>query len=153
MGLLKFEQFSSIPTLKRKIQSRREQIERYKPNFSEWGLINGTQVIVDGVAAGVLFTVPEGDVLYITSAFVSARQTISGTGDVNLFSNLNGSATLFIGCTVQGATGSTAANSNSLNYSMPIRVPSNGTVEMALSATRGLAGFQGFTIPKSLEIV
>ena len=44
MGLLLLSEFSSIPSLKLKIESRRQQKERYTPSFSEWGVVNGVSV-------------------------------------------------------------------------------------------------------------
>jgi len=158
MGLLRFSNFSSIPTLFKKIQSRREQKEKYSPTFVEWGMINGTQIAeaADQTGSGetTLFTVPGGDVFYLTSAMIAAAETAgvaaTKTGAINIVTGVSGNTSI-LGWITRLANGNF---SGSISLGMPLRLGEGTVISVAASAdSTARASIQGFTIPKSLEIV
>lgn len=153
MGLLFFSKFSSIPNLFRKIQSRREQKERFTPTFAEWGLLNGEQIIASADGnLGLLFAVPANEILYITSASLSQGDTTTSIG-AKATIQIAGKGTIL---SVASSSTLTFVNSITQTYPMPIRV--NGATNVVItgldSGTSNVTGtIQGFLLSESLEIV
>jgi len=152
MGLLLLSNFSSIPNLRAKIQSRREQKERFTRSFVEWGLINGLQVVESTTTQGTvtLFTVPSNTTLYITNAFASISTGSGQAGNASVLIQ-GGSSFLQTTCNVANTT------SEAQIYNKPIKVEAGGIVESQTTQAAGVqavaTGISGFTIPNSLEIV
>lgn len=153
MGLLKLRGFSSIPTLKRKIQSRREQKERYSPTWAEWATENQEQVIRQvsvNVATTVFFTVDPDRLLFITSAWISTSSATNTTDSNIHFGPDNVQNILVNGLARAGSEANVA-----VTFNKPIRVDSGVTVSIrgAGIGTFARGGFTGFLTPKSKEIV
>jgi len=153
MGLLRLSGFSSIPNLFKKIQSRREQKEKYVPTWKEFASTNFTQVLArDGASNGttILFTVPDNLNLFITNVWMHSGIT---TGEQIQSVHLLGDSTLNVLMELR-TDGINSAN-NSMNFSMPVRVEADVVVNYTASGIGnfGTAGFTGFTTPKSEEIV
>jgi len=157
MGLLRFSQFSSIPNLFKKIQSRRQQKERYSPTWLEWAAVNQQQVIesANHTSGGtILFTVPRGEVLFITSVKLSI-EVEGGVGTSNGSIEIAGEES-FIRLRV--SSGAPTAFSESMNFTMPFRVNAGKQIQInsanAGSITHVLdGGFIGFLVPDSFEFV
>jgi len=152
MGLLLLSEFSSIPNLQTKIQSRREQKEKYSPTWTEWAVQNGTQILRDRQGSGVMFTVPNGSVLYITSASLTTSDdsAVSGTSaSLDAGSSVGSRQILSIG----GSAAQTFVQSITNSFPMPIRVEGGFTVSLTGGESDILGTFQGFEIPRSLEVV
>lgn len=161
MGLLRYKGFSSIPTLFKKIQSRREQLERFTPTFAEWASKNRIQIVRDGArttsGATIIFTVESGDVLFITSAwFVTSTD---GT-DVFQIANLeitDESRTILRN--IFEVRHNPAIRSDpipiSSSFPSPIRIEGGRNIEVTNQGANivSSAGFVGWIEQKSLEIV
>lgn len=150
MGLLRFSRFSSIPTLQRKIQSRREQKERYTLSFPEWGLLNGEQIIRnsrDNITPVTLYTVPAGRVLFVTEAFVSTGSASTNNTFAHIFIDVITRVIL------EAAARGTAALSQT--FTKPIRVKGGESLisDSSGNSTTSAMGFNAFEIAESQEIV
>lgn len=155
MGLLKFDRFSSIPNLKSKISSRRQQKEKHTPTFTEWGILNGERIIRNSTSAGTntLYEVPVGRVLFITAVHCcigndsqpNARGLIS-IGDTSA----SGVGETMLNVTTQKA-GDSANESITFNHLVKVEA---GEIVQAkeVSSNASSIGFIGFELPRSLEI-
>lgn len=162
MGLLKFRGFSSIPTLFKKIQSRREQKERFSPTNAEWASKNQVQRILDTsrtTAGGtIIFTVPSGTVLFITSAWFTSQTTgtdIFQIADLQITSAARTSerAIFVIRHRTDGLILPVVPLASA--FPSPLKVLAGKNIEIvnqgANITTSG--GFTGWTEPESVEIV
>lgn len=156
MGLLKLSNFSSIPNLLSKIQSRRQQKERYTPTLAEWAVLNGERIIRNSTSAGAgtLFTVPQGQILFITAVHVSVANE----------STPNARGIISIGNTSASGEGETMLNLTTnadashaevaMTFGHLVKVDAGEIVQAKeISSNSSSIGFIGFLIPKSLEIV
>jgi len=152
MGLLRYRGFSSIPTLLRKIQSRREQKEKYSPTWQEWAVQNGEQIFASDSQAGtgttILRTVPDDKILFISSAWISAiHEGVAGT---DIVCNLESQGKRILTILLDQNEGGQLA----LSFPMPLRIEGGQTVNIIVGGVaEAFAGFVGFEIPQSLEIV
>lgn len=155
MGLLRLSDFSSIPNLRAKIQSRRQQIERYSSTWSEWAAQNFDQVLGNGVVTDgtitTIFTVPAGVTLYITSAYLSIESHSVTQRRADMLETGTQDLVLQVACAGNDS------NSNSTNFTQPLIVRQGETIDIVpsvlLADATVVGGFHGFQIPKSLEIV
>lgn len=153
MGLLLLSEFSSIPNFRAKLQSRRQQKERYTPTWTEWASQNGLRILrngnVSGIAGLTIFTVPDDEKLFITSLWLS----IASNGGINIGTGnviKTGDITVArVACSADGQ------NSLSLNFDTPLEFESGEVVRITgnVANYEVHVGFSGFTFKKSLEIV
>lgn len=156
MGLLRLSRFSSIPNLRAKIQSRRQQKERYTSTFAEWGAINGLRIVRNrtGAGTGTLYTVPEGKVLFITAAHASVANdsTPNARGIISIGSTSgSGEGETLLNV----ATNATSGEANvAITFGHLVKVEAGEFVEgKEISSNSSSLGFIGFELPRSLEIV
>lgn len=156
MGLLKFSRFSAIPNLLRKIQSRRQQKEKYTPSFTEWAILNGTRIVRNTTSAGTndLFTVPAGKVLFITAVHccVGNDATPNARGLISI-GNTSASGVGETMLNVVTTDGAESAN-ESITFNHLVKVDAGEIVQAKeVSSSASSIGFIGFELPRSLEIV
>jgi len=122
----------------------KKKIEFVK-SWVEWNAINSIQIIKFRGTTGTLHTVPARRTFYITSCYIDARDDSATTGGtVSIFKGASNDRIMSISTTPVTLTG---VFTNSLNFSMPIRVEAGETVEFSLSVgISGSAGIQGFEI-------
>lgn len=110
------------------------------------------QVIETRGTTGTMFTVPDKNTLFITSAFIDLRNTnVISSGTVRIFAGATNKVILQIN---SGSDSSRAVGiaTNSLSYPMPIKIESGQTVELSISSSvGGFAGIQGFLIDKRIS--
>lgn len=148
MGLLLLRGFSSIPNSFEKIRSKREQKERYSPTWFEWAVKNVPNISrVHTVTNGsfVLFTVPEGSILYITGVQIS---TSAGGGRLTVAPNgaLEGIDGRILSISDVGAV--------ALNLSKPFKVVGGNEIRIVSGGVNNIVGgFHGFVVEGNSEIV
>lgn len=156
MGLLRYRRFSSIPTLRKKIQSRREQKEKHTPTFAEWGALNGERIVRNrtGAGAGTLYTVPKGRVLFITNVHVciASNATPNGRGIISIgTTDGSGQGETLLNVTTDNTADSKAVSST---FNHLVKVIAGEIIEgKEISTNSSSIGFIGFELPESLEIV
>ena len=126
-------------------------------NWIEWVTENRVQIIRDvteGTSSSVLFTVPKGETLFITTAEISG--TMTSTSGINSrhadisITSIGGAVERRI-IIVQFDASALASSSNSLSFPMPIMVEENKSVRIDITSTmRASGGFTGFVIPKHI---
>ena len=131
MGLIAWRKFSSIPSFQEKLKAKARQREQFTPTRTEFGSkpvrrqITKSDFVLNAVAQNVVFTVPEGRILFIHSAYLVA-ETRQATRVTNLIRVpvLGGADRDILSCTAS------TNNSNAVNIVFPggLRVES-GTVE------------------------
>ena len=152
MGLLRYKQFSSTPDLFSKIQSKREQIEKFSLSWKEFATNNLEQIFRSTFfsAAGTqtIFQVPEGFDFFLTNVSISAENT-TGIDGIKMITIDVDSTFDVIRILVKEAGNNTSASND---FNMPIKV--NSLLRLTTSAScSAVATIVGFLKPNSKEVV
>jgi len=128
---------------------------KYTPSYYEWLRLNGQYINCYKDSSGVVYTVPEGFILYITDAYLSASFTVLsvggyGTADLTMPGSSFGVAYL---CELE-VTAINQAMNQAMSYKFPIMVGEKSNINLSQSAgsTAFLFGsIQGFLVPNNLN--
>jgi len=161
MGLLRFSRFSSIPTLFRKIQAKRQEKEKYQPNDKEHASRNRIQQFIDNVKSDAvqetIFTVPSESIFFITRVQLSLN-SLGDNGGERAIISLNIATAQNVLIALQGTdgvgVGVVTQSESHADFSMPIKVLP-GQVIRHDNPTNGqsTAIIIGWLEPSSEEIV
>jgi len=110
----------------------------------EWASENRQQIIRTAVAPSNLFTVPDNNTLWITSAYVSANNSSVGDDAVSL--GINNNFEILRMRSLAGGSNNSLSNS----FPMPLKVEEGLTISLSSNATNTTAGFTGFIVPKQI---
>lgn len=114
-------------------------------SWIEWTSENRQQIIRTAFSPGTLFTVPDNNTLWITSAYVSANNSTVGDQAVTLSITNNFQ---ILRMRIQNTADS---NSLSSSFPMPIKVEEGQVIALSSNATNSTAGFTGFIVPKQIS--
>lgn len=133
--------------------------EDFIPTKAEWSADGNRELIYrslnnsSSVGASVLFTVPKGKTLFITSAYVSGSTlptTTASFGSSWVAINIDGSSVPILEVTLPRTNSGVANNdslagSSSLSYPMPIKANENQQIRLQSNGNlRKAGGFQGY---------
>lgn len=124
------------------------------PTFQEWlGDGNVEQVtrfaFINGTTNS-FFTVPNNFTLFITSIWMSGNCAAAGAAQRDAQLDLGDDSKIILGLRITGAG---TNQSNSLNYTMPLKVETGRVVRLSSDANFAVScGFQGFLLPKKISI-
>ncbi len=137
-----------------------EDILRKPPEFvmswTEWAADNllfaQGRAVQTNVGTITLFTVPDKQTLFVTSAAVSCESSVATPGQeggINLLNRSGGVVSLLMAIQLPASGNAAIANS----FPMPIKVEEGGIVELSSSITPGhtRATFQGFLVNKKIS--
>lgn len=118
------------------------QLKDYNPNWVEWASQRFTQIRASKTSSGIIYTVPDGNIFYITSCFITIRAgAVAGDNGILLDKE---NVYLLI-----ASAAANSSSSNSISFSSPLRIPAASTISFDESAS-GVAGFTGFLVPFSV---
>lgn len=147
MGLLQFRQFSSIPNLLKKIQSKTREKERFTPTFLENASRNNLQIVSSRTNTGNLYVVPTDRIFFLCTVSTSIRNTLLiGVSQIFADPSFGNPRLSQSVCEVGGQ-----ANAD-LTFSMPIRFEAGNSFDATIQGT-GSALITGFEISSSSELV
>lgn len=109
--------------------------KEFQANESEWSAKNRDQIILTRSSAGIFRTNSSTEEFFITSASISSSIAAAGNPQFHIqVGNVNG---FILSCSITGLLGVSSQNSNSLNFSSPIRVKSGETIELIKTGGAG----------------
>jgi len=119
------------------------------PTWTEWAAQNREQVKIEGTS-GTIFTVADTETLFITSASLTVDTTTSAQR-ASAVMTIDGKQDTEVLLFCQNLTNQSSQATQ--NYSMPIKVDGNRTIQILVSGTGASAHatFQGFRIPKVIS--
>lgn len=120
-------------------------VSNYEKGFSstkqEWASENRQQIHYEGTIDGVIYTIPENKVLYITSACASCYTgAVAGGCGVQI---RDAGAVQFQNLVMAFANVNQQGN-NSISYNMPIKAFPGQTIYVLVGVTTGRAYFDGY---------
>jgi hypothetical protein len=114
--------------------------KEFSMTWAEWAAKNRTQVITARTSSGVIYTVPVGYTLYISSAYISAGHNGLATSYIRIYN----SATQLLLTLSMSVSGNSAI---SCPFPCPMKLNSNTQIELISGATNFSGGIVGWLEP------